>query len=403
MCQGRCLLPAPLAVVVAPHRVGPPVAVSDLEPNPVLFEHMLERREVDTARVSQRSVDQVTQGLLEAARLELLSAEFPVGLRTLRVCIGFVPSFNEQLVVELAQTPSPTGIALQGFTCALVVVYHVDVSVHVPTLGVVVDDHEVLGAERGLGESNAQTEHLLEVLRPVHVEDLGVPGEHKVVGLVLAAVGSGHLLGVGDELFGRSHRRRIGSRAVGAALHVVDVLLSTAVERVHDTAAGRGATSDVDCRAHDRVRSPSSARRAVTATRIFSSKSSLTTTVTASPAWRAEAASRRRPLSVMPSRRNCPTVVELVQEDGSRPCTRLDAERLSPTPGGVELSTGHAHIEMGVERDPRGRTPRAGARCSGGFDAASRDLVRQLRFARVVQDLPALVLGRCASCGRGVR
>lgn len=165
------------------------------------------------------------QGLLEASRLELLSAQFPVELRSLWVSIGFVPSLNEQLVVELAQTPRPAGVALEGLSCAIVVVDDVDVPVCVLTLGVVVDDHEVLGAERGISEANAQTEHVLEVLRPVRVEDLGVPGEHKVVCLVLAAVGSGHLFGVGDELLGRTHRRRIGSRTVGAALHVVDVLL----------------------------------------------------------------------------------------------------------------------------------------------------------------------------------
>lgn len=59
--QGRCLLPAPFAVVVAPHGVGPPVAVSGLEPNPVLLEHLLERRAVDAAWVGQGLVDQVTK------------------------------------------------------------------------------------------------------------------------------------------------------------------------------------------------------------------------------------------------------------------------------------------------------------------------------------------------------
>lgn len=120
------------------------------------------------------------QGLLEASRLELLSAQFPVELRSLRVSIGFVPSLNEQLVVELVQTPRPAGVALEGLSCAIVVVDDVDVPVRVLPFGVVVDDHEVLGAERGLSEANAQNEHVLEVLRPVRVEDLGAPASTRL-------------------------------------------------------------------------------------------------------------------------------------------------------------------------------------------------------------------------------
>lgn len=79
---------------------------------------------------------------------------------------------------------------------------HANVAVHVLTLGVVVDDHEVLSAERCFGKPGTEPEHLRDVIRIADVEDLRVSGEHEVVGLVLASVRGGLCLGVGDELLG---------------------------------------------------------------------------------------------------------------------------------------------------------------------------------------------------------
>ena len=270
-------------------------------------EDVLERLAIRRAGIGQRLVDVVTEDLLEAPWLELIAAQLPIGLGTLRVRVRVVASLDEQFVVELVQPTTPARVSLERLTGALIVVDDVDVPVDVLALGVVVDDDQVLGAVGSLGESNAEIEHLLEVVRVLNVEDLRVASKHQVVGLVPTAVGSGLRLGIGDELIRRPHRARVGSRPVGTALPVLHVLPTTTVERVHDPASGRDAACDGHRRAHVLVRSPRSARRAVTAARVRTSRSSSTTTVTVSPVLRAVAASRRNPLRVTPSRRSCST------------------------------------------------------------------------------------------------
>lgn len=423
--ERRCLLATPLAVVLTPHRVGPAVPVRDLQPETVLVEDLLEVLPIGRPRVCQRLVDQIAEGLLEAAGLELFPAQLPVGLWTCGVGVGVVTSLDEQFVVELMQTPRPAGVLLQRLTGALIVVDHVDVSVDVLSLGIAVDDDEVLGAVGSLSQADAQAEHLLDVLGVTHIEHLRVPSEHEVVGLVPAAVGSSHLFGVGDELLGGTHRRRIGHRTVRAVLHVLDVLPATSVERIHDTAAAGDASGDVHRRAHVLVRSPSAARRAVTAASVRSKSSPSTTTVTVSPALRAVAASRRRPLSVMPSRRSCSTSAAVAASGRGRTAARSMRATSSRLPSSASRRTARAHAlgltpsafarRLTASRSAREtRTSRCESSVSREVSApaamlveagtetrASRDLVRQLRFARRRQDPPALVLGRCAPCGRG--
>jgi len=193
--ERRCLLAPPLAVVLTPHGVGPAVPVGDLEPETALVENLLEVLTVGRPRVCQRLVDQVTECLLESSGLELLATQLPVRLQTRGVGVGVVTGLDQQLVVELVQASRPAGVLLQRLTGALFVVDDVDVPVDVLSLGVAVDDDEVLGAVGGLSEADAQAEHPLYVLGVADVEHLRVTGEHEVVGLVLAALGGGYLLG----------------------------------------------------------------------------------------------------------------------------------------------------------------------------------------------------------------
>lgn len=100
--ESRCLLAPPAAFVLTPHGVGPAVTVGDLQPDPVLGQHSLERCTVEAARIGQRLVHQITEGLLEPAGGELLTPQLPVGLGCGRVGVRLQPVLGEDLVVELA-------------------------------------------------------------------------------------------------------------------------------------------------------------------------------------------------------------------------------------------------------------------------------------------------------------
>lgn len=107
IAQRRRFTPPPLAVVESSHRVGPPVAISHPEPDLVLGEHLLEGFTVHTARIKEGLHHLVAENLLEAAVLEAVAPQVPVGLGLLRVREHLTPLVAHELIVHLAKPPRP--------------------------------------------------------------------------------------------------------------------------------------------------------------------------------------------------------------------------------------------------------------------------------------------------------
>ena len=306
-CECRRLLAAPLAVVAPPHRVGPAVAVGNLQPDPALGQHLLERGTVEAARVGQCLVHVVAEGLLESAGGELLTAQLPVGLRSDRVRVGLQPVLDEDLVVDLTQPVRPRRVALERLAGQLVVVDDDDVRVDVLTVRVNVHDHHVLGAVRSPRELTRDVDGTGDVLRLGDVELLRVEREDEVVDLVLAPVCLRLSLGVLDELLRGAHRAGVPRGSRRAVGDMLTVLLATSVQHVRHRAANTQPARDLHVRAHSRVPSPRSARNPSITAHASSSRASSTTTLIDSPSLRARAMSRRKPSKVAPILRSVST------------------------------------------------------------------------------------------------
>lgn len=143
----------------------------------MLSEHCLERSTIDTAEISQRLVDVIPKCLLEPTGGELLAAQLPIGLRSDRVGIRLQPVLGENLVVELAKPLGPARVLLERLARQLVVVDDDDVRVDVLTVGIIVDDHHVLSAERSTGELLGDANRTCDVAGLLDVELLGVERE----------------------------------------------------------------------------------------------------------------------------------------------------------------------------------------------------------------------------------
>ena len=155
----------------------------------------------------------------------------------------------------------PRGVPLQRFTRQEVVVADVDVVVEMTTPAVGVGHHEVVRAVHILGELAAKIIDPLDVVGVVHVELVGAEVLRVAVQLDLAPV----VLAPGDELVGIVDGRGERGGAAGTAPPVLFLLLAAvAVQGVVDTGLCRVRRPDVDS-AHNRVRSPASARSASTA------------------------------------------------------------------------------------------------------------------------------------------
>ena len=155
----------------------------------MLSEHCLERSTIDTAGISQRLVDVIPECLLEPTGGELLAAQLPVGVGRDRVGIRLQPVLGENLVVELAQSLGPARVLLECLARQLVVVDDGDVCVDVLTVGVIVDDHHVLGAEGSSGELLGDVNSARDVAGLLDVELLRVEREDEVV-WILRSVGA---------------------------------------------------------------------------------------------------------------------------------------------------------------------------------------------------------------------
>lgn len=197
---------------------------------------MLELFTVDAARIRQRFVDVVAEGLLESSGSELLTAQLPVGLGSNRVGVGLQAVLGENLVVELPKSVRPRRVALESLARQLIVVDDGDVRMDVLTVRVVVDDHHVLGTKRRTRELTCDVDGTFDVGGLSDVELLGVEREDEIIDLVLASVPTSLSLGVLDECLGRLHRARITCCARRTVCNVLTVLLATPVERVRHRA-----------------------------------------------------------------------------------------------------------------------------------------------------------------------
>lgn len=182
-----------------------------------------------------------------------------------------------------------------------------DVCVDVLTVGVIVDDNHVLGAERCTGELLSNIHSTFNVFGLGDVKLFGVEREDEVVHLVLASVASGLSLGVLDELLGGVHRAGVSCCSRRVVGDVLTVSFAPAVQSVRHRATSTQTTSNLHVRAHSRVPSPRLERNSVITAHASSSNTSSTTTLIDSPSLRARAMSRRKPSKVVPILRSVST------------------------------------------------------------------------------------------------
>ena len=249
----------------------------------------------------------IPEDLLEPASRELLTAQHPVRLRCGRVRVGLQPVLGENLVVELPPPVRPRRVALEGLARQLVVIDDDDVCMDVLTVGIVMDDNHVLGAERRTCELLSKIHSTFDVFGFSNIELLRVEREDEVVDLVLASMASGLSLGIVDKRLGRLHRARIPCCTCCTVGHVLTVSFAPPVECVGHRAASTQTACDLHVRTHTRVPSPSSERNSVITEHASSSNPSSTTTLIDSPSLRARATSRRKPSKVVPILRSVST------------------------------------------------------------------------------------------------
>ncbi|MFZ1257883.1 MAG: hypothetical protein WAQ25_00215 [Candidatus Saccharimonas sp.] len=207
VAQAGSLLAPELVVVRATHLVGPSVAFGLGESDAPLGEGLLEPIPVDRSGVHERVSHLVAKGLLEPTGLEGLATQVPVRLRGFGGGQHLAALVAHELVVDLVQTVDPRGTALEGLPGQLVVVDDVDVVVEVPTRTVNVSNHEVVGGVHALGQEHAEHVDPTHMIGVVEVELIRREVLRVGVQLVATMVGMGELLGTGDEVLGRRHRR----------------------------------------------------------------------------------------------------------------------------------------------------------------------------------------------------
>lgn len=201
----------------------------------------------------------------------------------------------------------PRRVALEGLARQLVVIDDDDVCMDVLTVGIVMDDNHVLGAERRTCELLSNIHSTFDVFGLSNIELLRVEREDEVVDLVLASTASGLSLGVLDELLRGAHRAGVPRGSRRAVGDMLTVLLATSVQHVRHRAANTQPARDLHVRAHSRVPSPRSARNPTITAHASSSRASSTTTLIDSPSLRARAMSRRKPSKVAPILRSVST------------------------------------------------------------------------------------------------
>ena len=201
----------------------------------------------------------------------------------------------------------PARVLLECLARQLVVVDDGDVCVDVLTVGVIVDDHHVFGAERCTGELLSNIQSTFDVFGLGDVELLGVECEDEVVHLVLASMAASLSLGIVDERLGRLHRAGVSCCSRRTVCHVLTVLLAAPIQRICHRAVSTQTTSNLHVCTHSRVPSPISERSSASTAHASSSNTSSTTTLIDSPSLRARAMSRRKPSKVVPTLRSVST------------------------------------------------------------------------------------------------